>query len=336
MNSRALSRVLPFTIMRVPGIAMMLLLLAAFSFRADAAELGKFTLTALNIPDVQRGAGLALVLQMPGGKTWLYDTGSGYPAEEGWAGDFNAGRDLVVPFLKERGITDIAGVMMSHAHYDHFGGLVWLKDHFPIGQLIDSGYEFPGVSKPDYSTELRHYSRLRADFAQRGKYLAAHAGDTLKLDDALEVEVLAPPKEFFGNPEGAVRAPNDPPAHYLVNANSLGIRIKHGSVVFYLPGDIQTEDIDRSLLPFVAPAKLKCNVLIAPGHGIHGSKAFAEATRPEVSIASVFPRYARGLKSTPELKAVGAKTYVTGIHGWVRVVSDGRSYTVTAEHPDAK
>ncbi len=313
-----------------------LLLAIISSASGRAAAPGKFILTALNIPDTQRGAGLALVLQMPGGATWLYDTGSGYPAENGWAGDFNAGRDLIVPFLKERGITELAGVLMSHAHYDHFGGLVWLKENFPIRQLVDSGYEFPGVSKPDYSTELRHYSRLRADFQQRGKYLAAHAGDRLKLDDALEIEVLAPPKDFFGNPEGAVRAPNDPPAHYLVNANSLGIRIQHGSVVFYLPGDIQTEDIDRSLLPFVDREKIKCHVLIAPGHGIHGSKAFAEATRPEVSIASVFPRYARGLKSTPELKAVGAKTYITGIHGWVQVVSDGKSYAVTAEHPDAK
>jgi competence protein ComEC len=297
---------------------------------------GKFTLTALNIPDINRGAGLALVLQTPGGKTWLYDTGSGYPGETGWESDFNAGRDLVVPFLKTIGVTELDGVLISHAHYDHFGGLVWLKDNFPIKRLIDSGYEFPGASNPNYSTELRHYSRIRAEFQQRGTYLAAHAGDSLKLDDDLSIEVIAPPKEFFANPEGAVRAPNDPPAHYLVNSNSLGIRIQHGDIVFYLPGDIQTEDIDLSLLRMVDPAKIKCHVLIAPGHGIHGSKAFAEATHPEVSIASVFPRYARGLKSTPELKAVGAKTYITGLNGQVQVVSDGKSYQVTAEHPDAK
>ncbi len=42
------------------------------------------------------------------------------------------------------------------------------------------------------------------------------------------------------------------------------------------------------------------------------------------------------LKSTPELKAVGAKVFITGIHGWVRVVSDGKRSTVTAQHPDAK
>lgn len=301
-----------------------------------AASDGEFTMTVLNIPDIQRGAGLAVVMQTPGGKTWLYDTGSGYPAENGWAGDFNTGRDLIAPFLKERGLAKIDGVIISHAHYDHFGGLIWLKENFAISRLIDSGYEFPGESNAAYSSELRHYSRLRADFHQRGIHIAAHAGDALNLDDTLKTEVIAPPREFFGNPEGAVRAPNDGPSHYLVNANSLGIRIQHGSVVFFLPGDIQTEDIDRSLLPSVDKAKIKCHVLIAPGHGIHGSRAFAEATRPEVSIASVFPRYARGLKSTPELKAVGSKTYITGIHGWVRVVSDGKSYSVTAEHPDAK
>jgi competence protein ComEC len=314
-------------------LSIFLAAVVLFSTRGGGAP---FILTVLNIPDVQRGAGLAIVMQTPGGKTWLYDTGSGYPAEEGWAGDFNTGRDLIAPFLKERGITQLDGVLISHAHYDHFGGLIWLKNNFPIRELIDSGYEFPGESNASYSTELRHYSRLRAEFQQRGNYRAAHAGDSLALDDQLKVEVFAPPKSFFANPHGAVRAPNDGPAHYLVNANSLGIRIQHGKVVFYLPGDIQSEDIDRSLLPFVDPAKIRCNVLIAPGHGIHGSAKFAQTTRPEISIASVFPRYARGLKSTPELKAVGAKTYITGIDGWVRVTSDGTDYRVEAEHPEPK
>ena len=69
---------------------------------------------------------------------------------------------------------------------------------------------------------------------------------------------------------------------------------------------------------------------------LYGALAIFLYVGAEVSIASVFPRYAHTLKSTPELLAVGAKVYVTGIHGWVRVVSDGLTYTVTAEHPDAK
>jgi competence protein ComEC len=297
-----------------------------------------FTLTVLEIPDIQRGAGLAIVMQTPSGKTFLYDTGSAYPerlSSDGWQAKFNAGRDLVVPFLKQNNISSVDAVLISHAHYDHFGGLMWLKDNFPIKKLIDSGYVFPGSSDQQYTGELGDYNRLRDEFKNRGQHLAAFTGDTLDLDPALKIEVLAPPKTYFTDPLPDKRAKNDPPAHYLVNSNSLGVRIQHGDVVFYLPGDIQSEDIDACLLPSVDHAKLKCHVLIAPGHGIHCTKAFAEVTRPEVSIASVFERYARGLKSTPMLKAVGAKTFITGLNGRIQVVSDGKSYKVTAEREDA-
>lgn len=313
--------------------AFVLLLLPSLLTAGD-----KFVLTVLEIPDIQRGAGLALVLQTPSEKTYLYDTGSAYPeklSSDGWAGNFNAGRDLIAPFLKEQKVDSLDGILMSHAHYDHFGGLIWLMDNLPVKQLIDSGYHFPGQSDANYNGELGHYDKLRDAFIKRQAYREAHTGEKLDLDPALEVEVIAPPRSFFTEPHPESRSKSDPPAHYLVNANSLGIRIRHGSVIFYLPGDIQSEDINQSLLPSVDHAKLKCHVLIAPGHGIHCTKEFAEATRPEVSIASVFPRYARGLKSTPMLKAVGAKTYITGLNGRVQVVSDGTGYKVTAEREDA-
>ena len=60
------------------------LLFAAFLLAIARCAAAPFTRTVLNIPDVQRGAGLAIVMQTPSGRTWLYDTGSGYPAEEGW------------------------------------------------------------------------------------------------------------------------------------------------------------------------------------------------------------------------------------------------------------
>lgn len=298
----------------------------------SAAE--PFTLTVLNIPDVQRGAGLAIMMRTPSGKTFLYDTGSAYPerlSSDGWQANFNAGRDLIAPLLEKNGVKEIDAVFMSHAHYDHFGGLLWLSEHATVKKLIDSGYVFPGTADGNYTGELGDYNRLRDGFKKRGAYQEAHTGDMLDVDPALKIEVIAPPKAFFTDPLADTRPKNDPPAHYLVNANSLGIRIQHGDVIFYLPGDIQTEDINHSLLKSVDHAKLKCHVLIAPGHGIHCTPEFAEATKPEVSIASVFPRYAKGLKSTPMLKAVGAKTYITGLHGQVQVVSDGTRYQVTAE-----
>jgi competence protein ComEC len=301
--------------------------LTLFARCAGAAEpTGKFILTCLEIPDIQRGAGLAIVLQLPNGKTCLYDTGS--------QGQFNAGRDVIVPFLQKIGVKEIETVFISHAHYDHFGGLMWLKDHFPIKKLVDSGYVFGGGASAEYTGELDDYNKLRDGFKARGAYQEMHTGDVLAIDDQLAGEVTAPPKEFFTQPFPELRAANDPPAHYLVNANSLGLRITHGQTVFLLPGDIQGEDQVLALLPSLPAEKFKCHILVAPGHGIHAPRQFAEATRPEVTLCSVFPRYARSLAARKTYAAVGSKVYVTGLHGQLQVVSDGKGYTVTTERDD--
>lgn len=300
---------------------------------APGKDVGRLILTCLEIPDYGRGAGLAVVIQTPGDKVFLYDTGSGYPAKDGrgWAGDYNAGRDAVVPFLKAKGIGKIDGVMISHGHYDHFGGLLWLVDQVTIPKLIDSGYTFPG--EPD--GELAAYDALRERFKKSGAYLAAQAGDRLVLDENLEVEVISPPPGFFkANPDRTSK--NDTPVHYLPNANSLGVRITHGKVAFLLPGDIQTLDQVELLLPKVASEKLRCDVLVAPAHGIDASAEFARATRPTVTIASASGRYAKWSATPRVYGAAGSRVFVTGVHGRITVTSDGRSFTAEAERPDAK
>ena len=306
-----------------------------YAAEMSAAGAGKFTLTVLDIPDIHRGAGLALVMQTPGGRTFLYDTGNGYPSatnKSGWASDHNSGRDLIAPLLRERGVKELDGVVISHAHYDHFGGFVWLVDHFPIRKLYDTGYEMPGRASGDYSGELGHYANLRQPFKQRpGAHQLARAGDKLDWDKQLDVEVLAPPKEFFHERHPESRPKNDPPAHYLLNANAMILRIQHGKVVFVLGGDIEAEDQRLSLLPSLPPGKLKCDVLVAPGHGIHAIPEFAEATRPKVAVASLFARWAKGIPAWKVYGAVGAKVYVTGVHGNVEFVSDGENFTTKAE-----
>lgn len=315
----------------------LLALVAACSLpRAAATEAGRFALTCLEIPDIQRGAGLAIVLQTPGGHTWLYDTGSGYPDKDGWAANYNAGRDTVMPFLKAQGIKSLDGVIISHGHYDHFGGLLWLVDHIPIAKLYDPGYGFEGQASAGYSRELADYDRLRARFQRQGKLQEVHAGDRLSLDGRLEVEVIAPPKAFFSDLHPERRPKNDPPAHYMLNSNSLELRIRHGNVVFLLAGDIEAEDQVHSLLPSVKPERLKCNVLVAPGHGLHAPREFAEATRPELTLVSLFARWGRNCPARKVYADVGSRVLVTGLHGRITVVSDGQSFTPEVERPDGR
>ncbi len=288
-----------------------------------------FTLTVLDIPDVERGGGLALVLQTPNGHTWLYDTGNGYPEGNGWLLDSNSGRDQIAPFLREHGIEALDGIIISHAHYDHFGGLSWLAEHMPTGTLIDTGYSFDGERDDHNDTELADYERLRETYRSRDAYRAVLADDTLDLDQDLEVEVIAPPPQFFQPDPDNERADWNPAAHYMLNSNSLMLRIRYGQTVFLLPGDIERDDQKRYLLRSVPPEKLRCDVLIAPGHGLHTHPEFVRATSPQVTVVSLFERWLSSCSACEGFAAVGSEVYVTGRDGDVQVTSDGKALAVT-------
>jgi competence protein ComEC len=328
---------------RFPHIAVFLSLLLLlnfspfFSLAEDAgAKRGELVVTCFEMPDVGRGAGLAVVLQTPDGHTYLYDTGVGYPAAtnaSGWQAGFNAGRDVIAPFLQKNNIKVIDGIVISHAHLDHYGGLLWLVDHFSIRRLYDSGYTFPGKLPADWQSELGGYDQLRDRFRQRGAYQEVHAGEKLNFDPALEVEAVAPPKTFFSEPHPEEIPAADPPAHYLVNANSLELLIRFHKVVFYLPGDLEKRDQIEHLLPSVPAGKLRADILIAPGHGLACCQTaeFADAVRPKLVIASVFTRWADHTSARELYGKFGAKVYLTGLQGTVTVTSDGVGYKVSSE-----
>jgi beta-lactamase superfamily II metal-dependent hydrolase len=107
-------------------------------------------------------------------------------------------------------------------------------------------------------------------------------------------------------------------------------------MVFLLPGDIQREDQVQSLLPSVKPEELRCNILVAPGHGIHSTPEFALATRPEVTIASVIARYGKSSPAPKVFGGVGSKVFITGLHGRITIVSDGKSYRTETARPEGK
>jgi competence protein ComEC len=88
---------------------------AAIAATAPAADLpvkNRLTLTFFEMQDVGGGCGLAIAIQTPGGRTWLYDTGlSGSKGKP-----FDAGRDAIAPFLRQHRIQRIDGILISHPH----------------------------------------------------------------------------------------------------------------------------------------------------------------------------------------------------------------------------
>lgn len=84
---------------------------------------GEFWLTQLDV-----GQGLAVVVRTAG-HTLVYDTGARFSER------FDAGRAVLVPFLRYHGIAHIDRLVLSHGDQDHVGGADALRAEIPVGQL---------------------------------------------------------------------------------------------------------------------------------------------------------------------------------------------------------
>lgn len=290
---------------RVPALLFALLLGAGAGLFAQ----GQLTVTVLDC----KLHGLAVVLQTPGGKTWLVDTG---PSPKG---DNDSARDIIAPFLKNAGVKTLDGILISHPHGDHRGGLPYLMEHYRIDRLVDAGYDEIG------GAELESYRKLRTQYvAGGGKSVIVKLGSKVSLDPELDAEVLWPPA-------GLHRPDPKRKDEALYNSNSIVLRVRHGANVFLFPGD--NHGI-AGLAKFVDPQKLICDLLVAPHHGLNSIPAMAAATKPKFVIVASLKEYLNPLIRPYELtrsafEPAGSTVYATWTHGTITAVSNGRTLQVT-------
>lgn len=83
------------------------------------------------------GQGLAVVVATRDGVT-LFDTGMA------WRGGGSVAEQIILPFLRSRGVRRIDHLVVSHADLDHSGGVAFLLNQFEVGFVI-AGEPLPGV-----------------------------------------------------------------------------------------------------------------------------------------------------------------------------------------------
>jgi competence protein ComEC len=283
----------------------------------------------LRTPERFRHLGLAVMIETPAGKTYFYDTGASVPIDKK-SGPvlFDTGRDCIAPLLRAKGIETIDGIVVSHSHADHHGGVEYLLNHFDVRSIIHPVLRLPDEllaegQKRNKSTVDELFMIENIINAAKGKGVrddVVTAGDKLRWDDALEIEVLSPPKEFLRSKVS------------LENANSLILRLRHGKNVFLFMGDALV-DTHEHLLKTYTPEQLKATVMSAPHHGYDCHGPFAQVARPDVVVVSCGANNAvdRGGKTKAIFEPIGAKVYVTPWHGTVTVVSDGTSYSINTQ-----
>lgn len=92
----------------------------------DDYQLGEVDITLLDV-----GQGLSMVVQAKN-YVLVYDTGPAYGS------GFNTASAVLIPYLRDQGISEIDTLIVSHADNDHIGGYPVLSQTFPIGEILTS------------------------------------------------------------------------------------------------------------------------------------------------------------------------------------------------------
>ena len=238
------------------------------------------------------GHGTAVVLELPGGQTVLYDAGQ--------MSSPRSGTRTVAAFLWSRGITQIDAIVLSHADADHYNMVPGLLERFGVGTVYVSPVMF---QKKGLAMEA-----LAEAIDRRGVPLdEICSGDELPIRGGCTIEAIHPP--------GGHTLGGD-------NADSLTLAVEYLGRRILLPGDLEHSGINDLL----AREPWDCDVLMAPHHGSPRSSppGLALWCRPEWVVVSGGREVALEEIATVYERALG-RILNTGDVGAVRlrIDSDG-------------
>src|SRR6266705_2414162 len=190
--------------LRVARLAFCATVVVATSFR-DVVSLDACRCLTVHFLDV--GQGDAAALRTPNGRWIVIDGGPRTPERD-------AGRRVVVPFLRDQGVGRVAVVVATHGDADHLGGLPAVVEAFPPELVLEPGEP---LGRPLY---LEFLAGVEASGA---RWHGARAGDRVEVDSVV-LEVLSPDSLWL-------RLPLD------VNDHGVVLRVRYGAVRLLFQAD---------------------------------------------------------------------------------------------------
>ena len=212
----------------------------------------RLTVAALNV-----GKGAAHLISFPGGGHMLVDCGSGLRGDNG--------EDVILPYLRSRGIRKVDVLVLTHPHEDHYGGAGAVLSSLPVGEIW-----IPRGIPPDAFGESVRRETDRVRWISRGD------------------------RHGSGGAEVIVRGTGGEGGGKKANERSLVLEIRHGSISVWLPGDVERgpvawgEDLlDRGM---------RTTILFLPHHGSAEARpgAWIRAASPDAVVSQNSNCFKRG------------------------------------------
>jgi competence protein ComEC len=246
----------------------------------------------LEIAVLDVGQGDAIALRSPSGRFIAVDAGLGREGAD-------MGERVVAPFLWSEGARRLDGLLLTHAHPDHAGGVPFLIEAFAPRAV----WEGPA---PRDDAGYRVFDKAAA--AAGARRIALARGSAWDWD-GVTLEVRGPLPRA-----GAPRRTR--------NDDSVVLVVRFGAVCAVLTGDIEAA-AERTLgLP-------PCAILKVPHHGSRTSTSpeLLRAVAPRLAVISAGARNVFGHPHPlvlGRLREAGVEPLRTDREGTIRLLTDGR------------
>ena len=269
------------------------------SFR-DVVSLDACRCLTVHFLDV--GQGDAAALRTPNGRWIVIDGGPRTPERD-------AGRRVVVPFLRGQNVGRVAVVVATHGDADHLGGLPAVVEAFDPELVLEPGEP---LGRPLY---LEFLAGVEASGA---RWHAARAGDRVEVDSVV-LEVLSPDSLWL-------RLPLD------VNEHGVVLRVRYGGVRLLFQADAGLP-VEGRLAGTVGAVDL-----LKVGH--HGSRTatsdeWLDELAPRAAVISVGRNNHYGHPAPAVLERLarhGITVFRTDRSGTITFSTDGQGERVRSHH----
>ncbi|MCG2587164.1 DNA internalization-related competence protein ComEC/Rec2 [Rhodohalobacter sulfatireducens] len=252
----------------------------------------------LRITSLDVGQGDAIHIETPNDKHLLVDAGR-------WSPGGNSGEEVILPYLKEKGIHRLDGVLLSHPHADHIGGMVEIIENVEVDTI--------------YQTSIGYESQLFARYMEKAKQESIPiknpvAGDIIEIDPSLRIFVIGPTTGSGTS---------------NINNHSLAFKLVYGNTSALFSGDAEKQQ--ETQLASVYGDFLESDLYKVGHHASNTSStaSFMEFVEPEITVASLgFENRFRhpGTETVVRLHKYSNEQNYTSLSGAIMYESDGKVF----------